>query len=583
MAKKIASLYAEIGADTTKLKRGLNESKGLLTETKDKFDSLKKSILPATAIVGGFGVALGQVWDMAKEGAAMEYSIQKFDRLSASIGTTADLLLNDLKKATKGTRTDMQLTSTAADLMGLGLVKTHDQVVRLTKVVGGLNMDTNQLVLTLANQTTMRFDQLGVSVDGFDVKVKNLEKTGLNASDAFTEAFLQQAEKQLTLVGDAADTTAGRMAALEVKAKNLGDTIKMKLVPAAEGFITSVDIIVSGRDKIQAALSEHEEQVRGTAGSYDDYVSEMQRAAQAAGYHYDALGLLRDGLNRVQEGHYLYSEAVWDNGEAVDFVGRMAKKATGNVKDLGDDASDASEKMDDLSGAADGAKNAILGLNDIDLNLASTIERELDKIEFMLAGGLDLQAVTDEISAALGSGKITPEQAREMFNDAYVAAQALQVDMDNITADDAAKNVSDTLGLSLIDAKSKVLEVQGELDNITKDLYIRVHVEMDGNIPGGENIGALERRMNEDLNGNGIIGRASGGPVSGSSPYIVGEVGPEIFVPKQSGSVISNDELQRLFGQAGKGVTVIVNADIANQVDVEDMAYRVADVIQKRR
>jgi TP901 family phage tail tape measure protein len=37
-----------------------------------------------------------------------------------------------------------------------------------------------------------------------------------------------------------------------------------------------------------------------------------------------------------------------------------------------------------------------------------------------------------------------------------------------------------------------------------------------------------------------VEGRAMGGPVSGATPYIVGEKGPELFVPKNSGGIIPN-------------------------------------------
>ena len=43
--------------------------------------------------------------------------------------------------------------------------------------------------------------------------------------------------------------------------------------------------------------------------------------------------------------------------------------------------------------------------------------------------------------------------------------------------------------------------------------------------------------------GGGLEGRASGGPVMGSTPYMVGEVGPELFVPNSSGSIIPNHAL----------------------------------------
>lgn len=50
----------------------------------------------------------------------------------------------------------------------------------------------------------------------------------------------------------------------------------------------------------------------------------------------------------------------------------------------------------------------------------------------------------------------------------------------------------------------------------------------------------------------GFEKRAAGGPVSAGSPYIVGERGPEVFVPRTSGTIVPNG--------AG-GVSVVVNVD----------------------
>jgi plasmid stabilization system protein ParE len=52
-----------------------------------------------------------------------------------------------------------------------------------------------------------------------------------------------------------------------------------------------------------------------------------------------------------------------------------------------------------------------------------------------------------------------------------------------------------------------------------------------------------EKLYNIDLNGNGIIGRRIGGPVTGKTPYIVGEAGPELFVPNTSGRIVPNNQL----------------------------------------
>ena len=54
---------------------------------------------------------------------------------------------------------------------------------------------------------------------------------------------------------------------------------------------------------------------------------------------------------------------------------------------------------------------------------------------------------------------------------------------------------------------------------------------------------ADENKQGRDLNGNGIIGRALGGPVTAGRSYWVGEEGPEPFIPSQSGTIISRRQL----------------------------------------
>jgi tape measure domain-containing protein len=60
----------------------------------------------------------------------------------------------------------------------------------------------------------------------------------------------------------------------------------------------------------------------------------------------------------------------------------------------------------------------------------------------------------------------------------------------------------------------------------------------------------------------GIPQRAKGGPVSARSPYIVGERGPELFVPGRSGTIVANDKM------GGSTINVVVNVD-AKESSVE--------------
>ena len=54
-----------------------------------------------------------------------------------------------------------------------------------------------------------------------------------------------------------------------------------------------------------------------------------------------------------------------------------------------------------------------------------------------------------------------------------------------------------------------------------------------------------------------VSARAMGGPVSVNRPYMVGEKGPELFVPNSSGSIVANNKLA-----GGGGDTVVVNQTI---------------------
>jgi hypothetical protein len=52
-------------------------------------------------------------------------------------------------------------------------------------------------------------------------------------------------------------------------------------------------------------------------------------------------------------------------------------------------------------------------------------------------------------------------------------------------------------------------------------------------------------------------GKAKGGPVKGMNPYMVGERGPELFIPTMGGNIIPNDRLaggtaDRVYGDTSK-------------------------------
>jgi phage-related minor tail protein len=68
--------------------------------------------------------------------------------------------------------------------------------------------------------------------------------------------------------------------------------------------------------------------------------------------------------------------------------------------------------------------------------------------------------------------------------------------------------------------------------------------------------------------------KAEGGPVAGGQPYVVGEKGPEMFVPKSSGTIIPNNQMGS-GGNAPAGNTYITNNISA--IDAKSVAQLFAE------
>lgn len=91
----------------------------------------------------------------------------------------------------------------------------------------------------------------------------------------------------------------------------------------------------------------------------------------------------------------------------------------------------------------------------------------------------------------------------------------------------------------------------------------------------GDAIGGLFGGI-ADFFGGGTIpieARASGGPVSGGMPYLVGEEGPELFVPSMSGSIVPN---------GGGGASVVINLNnpvVRDDSDIRRLSESLAGVV----
>ena len=215
------------------------------------------------------------------------------------------------------------------------------------------------------------------------------------------------------------------------------------------------------------------------------------------------------------------------------------------------------EELNTLSSALSGISNR-LGINN---NLG--------------IGGND----ADEILKVLQTEEGNLRKKQDALNSSFGIESAIAViRQNNSHLDDKALNDLEKKVRKQMKTNEK-LEIENHQLQITLDLYnnIASSIEngivtaIEGAIQGTKTLGDVARSVFAQIQrsliqfavssalgglpGIGRFFRANGGPVSTGKSYMVGERGPEMFVPNAGGRIVSNQDL------AGGSTNVVVNVD----------------------
>jgi hypothetical protein len=188
-------------ADKGKAALSTTTAGGPIAAAGNAWRGMATGLAVASAAFVGVGLAAQQAYATLRAGAELQTTTERFGKLAASIGTTADVMLGKLREATKGMISDAELMASASGIVSLKLADNEEQVVRLATVVGTLGWDMQQVILTFANLSTMRLDALGLSVDEVKQKQKELMDQGMSTAAAFKEAVIQAGEARLDVGG----------------------------------------------------------------------------------------------------------------------------------------------------------------------------------------------------------------------------------------------------------------------------------------------------------------------------------------------------------------------------------------------
>lgn len=509
--ERVNKKIGETRKETQALAPGIEQARTKMTD----FVSTNAGLI---AVLTGSALALKKLYETARQGAELEYTISKFDRLAQSVGTTSDALLGQLRTATRGTLSDMEAMALATDLLSLGLAKNADEAVRLAAVQSGLGMDMNQLVLTLTNQTTMRFDALGVSVDGFDEKVKELKATGMDTNAAFKEAFLQQAEMQLEKVGNAADESIGSFKRFEAQWKNTMDRVKVDTAETLAPLIENMAKGLEANNKYAKALeitgmSQREFNYRAqesgmTVGDYIDSIIEADLATQS------------------------FTESTKSNEVQLALTAEQLKEITDVNKTM-------LSLIGDIQSAEENYQKTSADLTE------EKIELEQKRAEEVAKGWATDWEKVKEYDEALAENSAKVQENKDEYAKANAEILSGLVErklMQDGVLDDAEfewlvqKRVE--WGLYSEESAAAARKVWQEADHITQSI---------ANIPSNKTVTVTMQTLggyeqgSAGYNNIAYAGRDAGGQGAAGSAYVVSPAAsPEVFIPNQGGSFVPN-------------------------------------------
>lgn len=284
-----------------------------------KLDGLSSTALKVGAAMGaaslafvGISRAVQGAWDVLQDGAALELANSRFENLASSIGTTAAALKGDMADATQGMMSNAQMVASASDIISLGLADSGDEVVRLSNLVGQLGWDMQVLTLTMANDSMLRLDALGLSMTDVKERMEALKAAGMEANEAFDLAVIEAGEAKLALLGSAAETSAGKMQKATASIANLTDALKIQAVEIANtiGLFETLDNFASTAD-MRSQLLDMKAAGQLTTDQFDKLFTQLRYAgAESVAKSLNEMGKLKEGLTGVNN-ELLYNQKAW--------------------------------------------------------------------------------------------------------------------------------------------------------------------------------------------------------------------------------------------------------------------------------
>lgn len=549
-----------------------------LDKTKKAFGGITKSLKVVagaalnlkTAFVGvagaaGIGLLIKRSLDatdaLAKTATRIGTTTEALSRLhfAADIsGVSTETLNMAMQRFTRRTAEAARGTGEAKDaIRELGLnannllqLDLDEQMIKLADAFGEVESDADKVRLAMK-----LFDSEGVAL----VQTLSAGSAGLRAM--FDEAELLGAVMS-TDAAKGVEDTKDEMARLSAVMSGLVAQVTAALAPAIGGFTKKITEMMKevaaskggfrefARSLAKNVLGTLLDIIRGAAEMANGFISALNKinAARIEFMRMFGLGII---------GEQQKIEAAIANVEKA--TGQMARNRSGKLKELRSELAQLKKTAEDAGLSLDANLVELIDVDDFGFGIQEVLKDAIGALSVPIELGTGEDG-TGKTVAAIDAITQAWSGAKEALKEFNATNEDVRTKMEAFTTETLA-SFSDALANAVMGTGNLKDAFKAMIANMIKQLIQFFIIDkLTGGIAGAllrlGDAGGSRSPLGAPMgNGSNVRGYAAiGGPVQSGSPYMVGERGPEMFVPNQSGSIIPNKSM-------GGGITVVNNVD----------------------
>ena len=564
-------------------------------EAQREIGGLEKAVKTAGKVLVAFGgtQAVRASYDLAKLGAQAMRTETAFRNISGGADEAA-ARLEAMQTATRGAITDTEAMASANQLMQMGLANSAGELenvatmaVRLGTAMGrDANQSLEEFSLLLANQSIPRLDTFGISAGKVRTRINELRDANedMTRESAFMQAVMEEGRRSMDRLGDSTEDAALQFERAEAQMRQARIELGKKLAPVWAGFLTKLNtgleilpkwhtmtkqftgsLYAWGLNAIGAhdaakrladrlvALGEDTEDAGDQAIDTAEAMSLLHEEMSGGRRSVDgATTSWADFRREVEDSSMAISDQVTvldDHGMAL---GRLEAGISGDVskanKELAEELEELQFEHREYEGVlqraiekhglySDEANKARGELGELERQIGVLQKEHREKMNMIIFDMLQARAAADGFS----KGEI--QMLRDVGVELGVFDEESATVWDNVMgyydeAIDASGEFSGSVGAM----SAEVIAAMGGVQDSFEDfLYIF------NQLPDEHHIKVTYDLAQPNLPGPGDnIPRQHGGPVMAGMPYIVGESGPELFVPGRSGGIVPNQTTRNI-------------------------------------